>query len=414
MPRLVLAVLFVFSLHGLVYAQVPERRKDQNPTQPAHLLVPLPYSKPGIGEGFILLCTMSNIAETTADITGLLITGDAGGMILNGSELPVYSDLLFLDFFYQDINRAAINNYDKRGIGNTGKNDFTILDIGLARALNLELNLTFFERRLNFYYVYNYSKFQIDAIRDNNGTLVTQLDESFSGSESADQIRMSLDLTDDYLDPRRGFRFDVIFSDNESKNSNDPAYYVLDFNLLGYLPVGRASTVVLNYYQSDAYVRRQGNTNPASIRDELGLNCDAADTACLSSEQEIVDGFVNARRNGTSTPLGGEQRLRSYPDSRFQGAHMAFIGIEFRWNITVEATPFDYFIWKDVRTGYQIAFFTELGTVSETGSQLWKETRDSTGIGFRLIAASGAVYRADIATGKEGTEFTVIFEYPWE
>ena len=84
------------------------------------------------------------------------------------------------------------------------------------------------------------------------------------------------------------------------------------------------------------------------------------------------------------------------------------------WNITEEATPFDYFIWKAVRTGYQIAFFAELGTVSETSSQLWDETRNSVGLGFRLIAASGAVYRADIATGKEGPELIVIFEYPWE
>ncbi|MBN4054243.1 hypothetical protein JYT87_00875 [Nitrospira defluvii] len=414
MRYLTLVALSIFFLKGLVYGQVPERRKDQNPTQPAHLLVPLPYSKPGIGEGITVLGTMSNIAKTTADITGLLITGDAEGLIFNGSELPVYSDLLFLNIYYQDINRAAVNNYAKRGIGNTSKNDFTILDIGLARVVNLELNLSFFERRLNFYYVYNYSKFQVDAIRDNKGALVTRLDEPFSGSDTADQIRMSFDLTDDYLDPRKGFRFDAIFSDNDNKNSNEAEFYVLDFNLLGYLPVGKVNTVVLNYYQSDAHVRRQGNTNPASIREELGLNCDAADTGCLRSEQEIVDSFINARKNGTSTFLGGEQRLRSYPESRFQGAHMAFIGVEFRWNITVEATPFDYFIWKDVRTGYQIAFFAELGTISETGSQLWKETRDSTGIGFRLIAASGAVYRADIATGKEGVEFTVIFEYPWE
>ena len=67
-----------------------------------------------------------------------------------------------------------------------------------------------------------------------------------------------------------------------------------------------------------------------------------------------------------------------------------------------------------MRTGLQVAFFAEIGTVSETSSQLWDETRHSLGVGFRLIAASGAVYRADIATGKEGAEVIIIFDYPWE
>jgi hypothetical protein len=107
-------------------------------------------------------------------------------------------------------------------------------------------------------------------------------------------------------------------------------------------------------------------------------------------------------------------RLRAFPQSRYQGAHTAFVGAEYRWNINQEATPFDYFIWKDVRTGIQVAFFAELGSVSETSSNLWHETRYSVGTGLRLIAGSGAVYRADVATGTEGTQAIVIFNYPWE
>lgn len=90
------------------------------------------------------------------------------------------------------------------------------------------------------------------------------------------------------------------------------------------------------------------------------------------------------------------------------------MGVEYRWNISHEVKPFDYFIWKDVRTGIQVAFFAEIGSVSETSSTLWNEKRHSVGVGFRLVAASGAVYRADIATGDEGTEYIVIFDYPWE
>ena len=411
---LIFLLLTIYSSLCLAYEWIPERRKDQNPTQPAHLIVPLPYSKPGIGDGVVLMGTVSNVAETTSDITGLFVTGDADGSIINGSEIPLYSDILFADFFLQNINRAAINNYSIRGINNTRENDYTILDLSIADEAHIQFNLTFFERRLNFYYLYRNFEYQVDAIRDNDGTLITALGQPFKNSEDSNSFRISADLTDDYLDPRNGLRFDVAYQDNKASNINEPDFYTLNYNILGYIPINKLDTLVLNYYQSDAHVQRQGNTDPDSIREELNANCAPTDTACLETEQNLVDNFISARTNGSSSSLGGDLRLRSYPQERYQGAHTAFIGAEYRWNITQEATPFDYFIWKDVRTGLQVAFFAELGTVSETSSQLWDETRHSIGAGFRLVAASGAVYRADIATGREGAELIIIFDYPWE
>ena len=284
----------------------------------------------------------------------------------------------------------------------------------VADELIAELNLTFYNRRLNFYYSYRDFEYQIDAILDNEGGLITSLGQPYTSSESSYSRRVSIDLTDDYLDPRKGIRFDIDYQDHKAISSNDPNFYTLDYKILGYIPIGKLDTLVLNYFQSDAHVNKQGNTDPASIREELDMNCAPTDIQCLTAEQELVDNFINARTNGTSSALGGDLRLRSFPQSRYQGAHTAFIGAEYRWNITQEATPFDYYIWKDVRTGLQRAFFAEIGTVSETSSQLWDETRHSIGAGFRLIAASGAVYRADIATGKEGSELIIIFEYPWE
>lgn len=415
MQKLILSLLLlVYSGPAFCYDWIPERRKDQFPTQPAHLIVPLPYSKPGIGDGAIVMATVTNVAETTADITGLFVGGDARGSILNGSEIPLYADMLFVDFFLQNIDRAAINNYSIRGISETSEDDFTVLDLSVADEATIQLNLTFFERRLNLYYSYREFDYQIDAIRNSDGSLITELGEPYTNSEASDAFRLSIDLTDDYLDPRTGLRFDVTYRDHQANSLNDPDFYTLDYNILGYIPVGDIDTLVLNYYQSDAHVQRQGNTDPDSIRAELNTNCAPTDTACLTTEQQLVDNFIKARTNGTSTSLGGDLRLRSFPQSRYQGAHTAFIGAEYRWNISQEVTPFDYFIWKDVRTGLQIALFAELGTVSETSSQLWDETRRSLGAGFRLIAASGAVYRADIATGQEGAEVIIIFEYPWE
>ena len=129
---------------------------------------------------------------------------------------------------------------------------------------------------------------------------------------------------------------------------------------------------------------------------------------------EYVANTVAANTYGTASSLGGRSSLRSYPDDRFSGAHTAFIGTEFRWNITEESKPFDIKLVKDIRTGIQVAFFYEIGTVSETWSGLWDETRDSIGVGFRMVNASGSIYRADIATGDEGVSFTLIINYPWE
>ena len=411
---IIFSVLLAYSGLCFSYEWIPERRKNQNPTQPAHLIVPLPYSKPGIGEGIILLATVSNIADTTSDITGFFVGGDAEGSILYGSEIPMYSDILFFNFYLQNIDRAAVNNYSTRGINNTGENDFTVLDLSVANEVNVELNLTFYERRLNLYYSYTDFEYQVDAIRDNNGALITTLGQPFINSGDRDNFRISVDLTDDYLDPRKGVRLDIAYEDHAAGNVNEPDFYTIDYNFLGYVPVGKLDTLVLNYYQSGAHVRRQGNTNPTSIRAELNSNCAPLDTQCLTTEQELVDNFINARTYGTSATLGGELRLRFFPQGRYQGAHTAFVGAEYRWNITQEATPFDYFFWKDVRTGIQVAFFAEIGTASETSSQLWDETRHSIGAGLRLVGASGSVYRADIATGDEGVEVSVIFNYPWE
>ena len=414
MQKLILSFLLLsYTSLCFSFEWQPDRRKDQNPTQPAHLFVPLPYSKPGIGEGFIVLATASNVADTTADISGLFITGDAKGNIINASEIPLYSDILFFDFNIQHIDRALINNYSTRGISNTGKYDYTLLDMSVANEAMIEFNLTFFERRLNLYYLYRDFEYQIDEIRDNNGTLITRFSQPYKSSGYNDSFRLSVDLTDDYLDPRKGLRFDIAYQDNKTDSDNEADFYNINYNILAYFPLREIDTLVLNYYQSDAHVQRQGDTDPVNIRAEIQANCSPEDTICLTTEQELVDNFINARAHGTSSSLGGDLRLRSFPQGRYQGAHTAFIGVEYRWNFKQEAKPFDYFIWKDVRTGLQVAFFAEIGTVSETSSQLWDETRHSYGAGFRLIAASGAVYRFDIAMGDEGGEQIIIFEYPW-
>lgn len=92
---------------------------------------------------------------------------------------------------------------------------------------------------------------------------------------------------------------------------------------------------------------------------------------------------------------------------------MAYLGTEFRWNFATDVIPFDFWIWKDIATGFQLALFHEIATVAEQKSQLWEDSRSSTGAGLRMVSGSGIVYRFDMAYGDEGRQTSIIFNYPW-
>jgi hypothetical protein len=99
---------------------------------------------------------------------------------------------------------------------------------------------------------------------------------------------------------------------------------------------------------------------------------------------------------------------------RYRGAHTLFYGAEFRWNLTDENEKFNIFFMEDLRTSFQAAFFHEIGSIADKKEDLFKESRHSTGAGFRVIMGSGIVYRLDIANGEEGNEYSLFFGYPWD
>ena len=95
-------------IHGQA---IPDRRKEQFPTEPAHLFVPLPYSIPGIGSGLFLLGNLSNVFESTADALLIYIIGDVEGYIVSLQEVPLISETLLLEFPAGDISKVVIRNY---------------------------------------------------------------------------------------------------------------------------------------------------------------------------------------------------------------------------------------------------------------------------------------------------------------
>ena len=66
---------------------LPERRKDQFPTDSGYYLVPAPYSIPGLGEGFIISGSMMNVNHSLTDIYGFTAGGDLKGYGLFGTEI---------------------------------------------------------------------------------------------------------------------------------------------------------------------------------------------------------------------------------------------------------------------------------------------------------------------------------------
>ncbi|OGW35606.1 MAG: hypothetical protein A2010_15010, partial [Nitrospirae bacterium GWD2_57_9] len=331
---------------------VPDRRKSQFETTFGYALFPYPYSLPGIGSGLGLVGGAMNIKETTTDVYGMYFGGDVTGLAAGVADFHLIPRNLILDLGYSGLTNATIQSYSERGM-NTNKNDYTNVELGDMTYYGSRLTATFFDRRFEIYGAYYQGSSQLRNIRDRDGGIIVSAENAEVQRGHVTIMGTRLDLTDDYADPRRGLRIDLSRFLTPPRDSG-PDFYVQDYNVTGYVPLGRRSTWAFNYFRSDAHVDRQGETDPAKIAEEQGLNC--SDPALTAEEQQFCNDFIsNTIANntyGTSSSLGGFSRLRSYPNMRYKGAHTIFYGTEIRWNLTDESTPYDIFIMRDVRTSW--------------------------------------------------------------
>lgn len=58
-----LSLVILFIAMPAAAIDLPDRRKDQFPTDPGYYLVAAPYSIPGLGNGFIIIGAMTNINQ---------------------------------------------------------------------------------------------------------------------------------------------------------------------------------------------------------------------------------------------------------------------------------------------------------------------------------------------------------------
>ncbi len=391
-------------------AHAIERRQAQFKSDSSYLILPVPYSVPGIGEGIAYTAMAGNFADTNMDLVVMKATGAGEGTFLGIYDLHLIPEFLIVGFDYLDVSKFTLRNYAQRGI-NGEADGYTLLALDNLKESLLDIRLTLFDRRLEVFSKRSQSETKIGQILDNEGAVQTTFENPTAQTSEKTIQGLILDYTDDYLDPRKGVRFESQVSHSPRVNANLADYKVNDQKLNLYFPIGKDSVWAFHGSASDAEVTEMGQTDPDQIAQELGLPCAYAD--CGQDEKDLVDRMVVERSKGTAASLGGMDRLRSYSMDRFQGAHSRYFSTEFRLNFANEVKPFDFWIWKDISTAVQWVLFYDIGTVAEETSELWKKSANSTGTGIRMVTASGYVYRADVATGSEGANVAMVFKYPW-
>jgi hypothetical protein len=390
---------------------VVDRRRDPFPSEESYLAIPLPYSIPGVGSGVgAVLYETNHYFPHRAYF--VVIGGDVEAVFASVEQVQLVARRLLVDLFAADVTKLQVRNYPLRGM-DTRSTDYQLLEFSNQQYYAPQLTLTYWERRIDLYVQAAQIGTRLERVRDRSGHVISTFTEPQSSFSRQYRGGMRLDLTDEYFDPRKGVRFVVEYTDSPRESAFQPDFYTVDTRLTGYLPVGSRSTWAFHAFQSDAIVRRTGETRKSVLNLVDNLGCQPADNACAAAQEAKVNNDLAANRNGTSTSLGGDTFLRGYPSDRFKGAHTLYVSTELRINLTDEQTPFDYFFFRDVRTGIQIAPFYEAGSVSETTGSLGARWKDDAGVGFRLVTASGSVYRADFAVGSEGVVPSVTVFYPW-
>ena len=294
----------------------PERRQEQFSTIPGYLVFPAPYVFPGIGEGLMLVGYSGNFLETTINAYLVGFSGDAAGLVGSVDEVFIVPELIYLSGWKFNISKYGINSYSSRGM-ESEKDDFNII-VGNKFEMDIfKVSLSLFERRLEAALLSQTQYGESHKILDSKGNLLNEIDppQTFQGKKEG--IELQLDWTDDFKDPRTGLRLKSTYDLNTSEDADSPEYYLTSHGLTFYQPVFGESTWAFHFFRSDAKVRKEGYTDlktallAEGLNEENATSCSYAPTsqACVPYVNKAQN-TINANRNGTAHPLGGQDRLR--------------------------------------------------------------------------------------------------------
>ncbi len=407
------ALLLCLSSESAIAIDLPDRRRDQFAGDFSYYVYPIAGEVPGMGRASGAGASVLNFADSDMDFTAFKLDGDFSASGYTLLDIPAVEQRLIADVGTYDFN--VVQTQYNRGVDSDPNNYILPRASG---AYNIgQLTLTFDQRRYEIYIRMLGGKSRLLDVRDADGQAFSAVDTSERDNRLL-TLGGAIDLTDDHLDPRAGLRIEAAAKQPTINDDLRSEFFVTDVNFSGYIPMRkRRDTLVLNVFRSDAHVTDEGETDFATLQSLRGLRCAerptlAEQTQCYAIETQLLNELIAANRYGTATSLGGTQRLRSFDNGRFYAGHALSYGIEYRWNLTDENTPFDIFIAKGVRTGIQVAFFAERGSVAEDVKKLLEKQKSSYGVGFRVVM-SGIVLRADYATGDEGNMFQMFISYPW-
>ena len=220
---ILLSITLIVITMPVAAIDLPERRKDQFPTDPGYYLVPAPYSIPGLGGGFIAVGAMTNINQTNADLYGFAAGGDIEGYGLVATELHLIDKKLLLDLTHTSFQKVSSQDYSQR-VMNTSSDDFILAELGHAVFNGARLTYTMYDRRFEFYGVLYKNESRLSAIRDNDGNLIQSTLNSETRTSDTYTYGMRLDLTDDYIDPRRGIRVETSLWHTPPSDDDSPDY----------------------------------------------------------------------------------------------------------------------------------------------------------------------------------------------
>ena len=269
------------------------------------------------------------------------------------------------------------------------------------------------ERLQGFYQVFRGTQ-EVRKTYDAKGNLLSE--QTSKNDFDGKTYGAILDLTDEVVDPRIGVRMGRKYIPSKSNIALKSDITVVDTDFNVYIPFFHKDTLVMSGFLSTSQIDRSGVTDEATARVIYNQNCDPTSpfySACKASEDKLVNEFLSYNRYGNATPLGGSNRLRSYPQGRFSAGSTSYQGIEYRFNLADDPKEVNWFFLGGIQTLFQVAFFAEQGTVSETRSGLGSNLKSSYGAGLRALI-SGFVYRLDVATGNEGVGVTLFIDYPMQ
>lgn len=419
LPRAILALAFVasapsFALPDSHESIIPARRASPTKTENGFLAFPIYTHVPGIGSTFGFGLMANNLASTRTNALGAIAGGDMSAAAFGITEVHLVPNNVVMNFYA--YSTAIPFQLFERG-GESGANQHVNL-LRREYGATAELNLHFWERRIQLNSMVAPSRLRVASARTPDRAILDNRDTNEYPTLST-TLRFQLDLTDDDQDPRRGLKLQVIRHQSDVFDGWHSRYASVSGMATLFVPVGRASTWAFNVFRSSAEVLERNTASIDQLRERLGFNCSGvADpqtrATCESSEDLRVRERFNQNRYGTAALLGGPTQLRGYPVGRMRGSQTLFYASEFRWNVTDEATNFDFGFIRGARSLLQIAPFYELGAASDPPNSVESAKLHAVyGVGFRM-GFSGALVRADVGIGEEGPQFTFFFGYPWD